>query len=163
QVVKARFLGGAEPTLDEKEPFRPQFAAWATAADNPYFARAAVNRMWAHYFGRGFVNPLDTFDTGAPSHPELLDRLTKEFTASGFDLKHLARCITTSQAYQRSSRPVPGNEADIVAFSHMTVKALTPEVLYDALGIIGKDSGNTAKVGGNGGKGSGDRQESREV
>src|SRR5262249_11038651 len=45
QLVKARFLGGEEPALDEAEPFRPRFAAWATAADNPYFAKAAVNRL----------------------------------------------------------------------------------------------------------------------
>lgn len=160
QVVKARFLGGAEPALDEQGPFRPPFAAWATAADHPYFARAAVNRMWAHFFGRGFVHPLDAFDTGSPSHPELLDRLAKEFADSGFDLKHLARCITSSKAYQRSSYPVPGNETDTAAFSHMAVKVLTPEVLYDALGIIGKESSSTAKS--NGGKGSGDKQESRE-
>jgi hypothetical protein len=161
KVVKARFLGAEEPTLDENAPFRPTFAVWATAADNPYFARAAVNRTWAHFFGRGFVNPLDAFDTGAPSHPELLDQLTKEFTASGFDLKHLARCITTSKAYQRTSRPVPGNESDAVAFSHMAVKVLTPEVLYDALSVIGKESGPTTKT--SGGKGDGGRQESREV
>lgn len=136
QVVKARFLGGDEPTLDANEPFRPRFAAWATAADNPYFAKAAVNRMWAHFFGRGFVNPLDGFDeTNPASHPELLDKLAKEFTASGFDLKHLARFITTSKAYQRTSRPVPGNETDTVAFSHMAVKVLTPEVLCDALAV----------------------------
>ncbi len=159
QVVKARFLNGNEPTLDEKEPFRPRFAEWATAADNPYFAKATVNRMWAHFFGRGFANPLDSLDTVAPSHPELLDRLTKEFASSGFDLKHLARCITTSKAYQRTSRPIAGNEGDPNAFSRVAVKALTPEVLYDALGIIGKESGSNVK----GGKGGGDRLESRDL
>ena len=157
QAVKARFLGGAEPTLDEKEPFRPIFAKWATSADNPYFAKAAVNRMWAHFFGRGFVNPLDSFDTNSPSHPELLDRLAKEFAASGFDLKHLARCITTSKAYQRSSRRAEGDKADPAAFSHMAVKVLTPEALFDSLEVIGKSSGNT-----NTGKGKGEKQESRE-
>jgi Protein of unknown function (DUF1549)/Protein of unknown function (DUF1553) len=162
QIVKARFLGGNEPTLDEKEPFRPRFASWATAADNPYFARAAVNRMWAHFFGRGFVNSLDSLDTNSPSHPELLDRLAKEFAASGFDLKHLARCITTSKAYQRSHLTEPGNEADVAAFSHMAVKVLTPEVLYESLGIIGKDSGSAGKGGGNAGKPGGDKQDSKE-
>ena len=159
QVVKARFLGGNEPTLNEEEPFRPRFAEWATASSNPYFAKSMVNRMWAHFFGHGFVNPLDAFDTGSPSHPELIDQLAKEFAASGFDLKHLARCITTSKAYQRTSRPVSGNENDTTAFSHVGVKALTPEVLYDALGMIGKESASPVK----GGKGGGDRMESREV
>jgi hypothetical protein len=157
QVVKARFLGGDEPALDEQEPFRPRFAAWATAGDNPYFARAAVNRMWAHFFGRGFVNPLDGFDeNNPPSHPELLERLTKEFIASGFDLKHLARCITTSKTYQRTNRPAPGNEDDAVGFSHMAVKVLTPEVLFDALETFSKSSGGSGKGSG---KGSGESRE----
>src|SRR5262249_49363185 len=102
--------------------------------------------------------PLDAFDTGTPSHPELLDHLAKEFTASGYDLKHLARCITLSKAYQRTSRPVPGNENDAF-FSHMSVKALTPGALYDALGVAGKGGG---LVGGKEGKGGGG-QEARDV
>src|SRR5262249_19598318 len=159
QVIPARFLGGAEASLDEKEPFRPAFAQWATAADNPYFARAAVNRMWAHFFGRGFVNPLDHLDeTNPPSHPELLDRLASEFAASGFDLKHLARCIANSKTYQRTSRPAPGNETDAAAFSHMAVKVLTPEVLFDALASMGQGGGDTGKSSGNAGKASGDGQ-----
>jgi hypothetical protein len=93
----------------------------------------------------------------------LLEKLANEFAASDFDLKHLARCITTSKAYHRSSRPVTGNEADTTAFSHMAVKALTPEVLYDALASLSQGGGNTgAKSGGNPGKGSGDKQEPRD-
>jgi Protein of unknown function (DUF1553) len=88
--------------------------------------------------------------------------LAKEFAASGFDLKHLARCITTSKAYQRSHLTEPGNEADVTAFSHMAVKVLTPEVLYESLGIIGKDSGSGGNGGGKAGKPSGDKQESKE-
>lgn len=118
--------------------------------------------MWAHFFGRGFANPLDAFDTGTPSHPELLDKLAKEFAASGFDLKHMARCITTSKAYQRSSRPLTANDADSVAFSHMAVKALTPEVLFDSLGVIGRASGEVVKTNGNGGKHVGGEGNSRD-
>jgi hypothetical protein len=136
RLVRARFLHGEEPALDENEPFRPRFAAWATAADNPWFARAAVNRMWAHFFGRGLIHPLDALDTGTPSHPELLRRLSAEFVASEFDLKHLARCIVSSNAYQRSSEPAPGNEADTSAFSHMAVKVLSPEVVFDSLDVV---------------------------
>src|SRR5262249_15013679 len=131
RVVRARFLGGAEPTLDEAGPFRPRFAAWATSVDNPYFANAAANRMWAHFFGRGLVHPVDGFDPdNPPSHPDLLKRLAAEFVASGFDLKHLARAICNSKAYQRSSRPLPGNAADTTLFSRMALKVLTPEMLY---------------------------------
>src|SRR5207302_9338314 len=107
-----------------------------TSAETPYFAKAAVNRMWAHFFGRGLVTPLDGFDpTNPASHPELLEKLAKEFTDSGFDLKHLARCITTSKTYQRTSRPAAGNKVDPSAFSHMAVKVLTPEVLYDSVSV----------------------------
>jgi hypothetical protein len=145
KAVKARYLGGAEAVLDEKEPFRPAFAKWATAADNPYFAKAMVNRMWAHFFGRGLVNPLDGFDeTNPASHPELLDKLAKEFAASGFDLKHLGRCITTSKAYQRTSRRAEGAKVDLAAYSHMSVKALTPEAFYDSVAVVTR--GNTGKL-----------------
>jgi hypothetical protein len=134
RVVKAKFLSGEEPVLDVHGPFRPAFAAWITAAENPYFARAAVNRLWAHFFGRGLVNPVDNFHDGnPPSHPELLDLLANEFRASGYDLKHLIRCLCTSAAYQRTSRPLPQNEADDLLFSHMVVKVMSPEVFYDSL------------------------------
>src|SRR5262249_12054821 len=105
RVVKARFLGGAEPDLDHEGPFRPRFAAWPTAGDNPFFAKATANRLWAHLFGRGIVHPVDSFDDGnPPSHPRLLDRLAAELVASDFDQKHLLRCLTLSKAYQRTSR-----------------------------------------------------------
>jgi len=112
QTVKARFLGGAEPKLEAAESPRRRFATWATSADNPYFARAAVNRAWGHFFGRGLVNPVDDLDAEEPSHPTLMTRLAREHAASGFDHKHLARCICNSKAYQRTSRPVGGNEED---------------------------------------------------
>ena len=134
KVVKAKFLDGTEPALDEHRPYRPVFAAWLTAPTNPYFAPAAVNRLWAHFFGRGLVNPVDNFHPdNPPSHPALLKLLAAEFTASGGDFKHLVRGLCNSRAYQRTSRPVPGNEADSQLFSHVAVKVLGPEVLYDAL------------------------------
>jgi ferric-dicitrate binding protein FerR (iron transport regulator) len=137
KYVKARFLGGEEPALDEKGPLRPKFAAWATSSENPFFGKAAVNRMWAHFFGRGFVQPLDGFDdSNPPTHPVLLDKLAREFASTGFDLKHLARCIVSSKAYQRTSRPAAGNESDKSLFSHMTVKVLTPEMFYDSLVVV---------------------------
>jgi hypothetical protein len=140
QAVKARFLGGDEAALDEDKPFRPRFAAWATSKDNPYFAQAAVNRTWAHFLGRGFVYPLDSFDDNSPSHPALLQKLAAEFASSGFDLKHLVRCITTSKTYQRTSRPVKGNEGDETGFSRVAVKVLTPEAFFDSVGVIMRGS-----------------------
>ena len=134
--IPAAFLDGQQARLDPARSHREPFAAWLTAKDNRQFARAAVNRFWAHFFARGFVNPLNDFgDHNAPSHPALLEALADEFIASGFDLKHLIRCMCRSDAYQRTSGVAPGNEnpeAEAL-FARMTPKVLTPEQLYDAL------------------------------
>ena len=136
-VVRARLLGGADVDWNDDGPFRPRFSAWATGRDNPYFAPNAVNRMWAHFHGRGLVNPLDGFHEGnPPSHPELLAQLSAEFAESDYDLKHLIRCICNSQTYQRASRPAAGNEADTALFSHMAVRVIRPEVLYDSISVV---------------------------
>jgi ferric-dicitrate binding protein FerR (iron transport regulator) len=134
KVVKAKLLDGAEPALDGQGPYRPIFAAWVTAPTNPYFANAAVNRLWSQFFGRGLVNPVDNFHPdNPPSHPALLKLLADEFTSTGGDLKHLIRGLCNSQAYQRSSCPLSANEADVQLFSHMAVKVMSPEVFYDSL------------------------------
>lgn len=134
--VRARFLGGVEPELDPGVSFRPALASWLTAKDNRQFAQASVNRLWAHFFARGFVNPLNDFgDHNAPSHPELLDFLAEEFVVSGFDYKHLIRGICLSEVYQRTTHVVKGNETAEAEplFARMASKVLTPEELYDAL------------------------------
>jgi hypothetical protein len=137
--VPAAFLDGQKLEVDPTRSHRLPFAAWLTSKENRMFARTAVNRFWAHFFGRGFVNPLNDFGPhNAPSHPELLDALADEFIASGFDLKHLVRCLCLSEAYQRSSRVVPGNEKaeGETLFARMTPKVLTPEQLHDALCVV---------------------------
>jgi hypothetical protein len=132
--VKAKFLEGDQPELGTQGPFRVHLAAWLTSPDNKYFAPAAVNRLWAHFFARGFVNSLEDFHPdNPPSHPELLDMLVRDFKASGHDVKYLIRAICNSEAYQRTSRPLPENQSDSERFSHQTVKVMTPEVLYDSL------------------------------
>jgi hypothetical protein len=134
KVVRAKYLNGPEATLDLDKPFRPLLAAWVTSTENPYFAPAAVNRLWAHFFGRGLVDPVDDLDAdNPPSHPEVLKLLSAEFIASGFDRKHLIRCLCNTAAYQRSSRPLPGNRQDQTLFSRMAVKVLSPEMLADSL------------------------------
>jgi hypothetical protein len=135
--VPAKFLGGEQPKLDDAAPYRPVFAAWATAPQNPFFARANVNRFWAHFFARGLVNPVDEQHSDNPaSHPELFQNLAEQYTASGFDVKHLIRAICNSQTYQRTSRPVPGNAEDQELLSHMPIKVLTPVQLYDSLTVV---------------------------
>jgi hypothetical protein len=156
RVVKARFLGGAEPRLDDSRPRRPTFAAWATSAENPYFARATVNFLWAHLFGRGLVHPLDGVDeSNPPSHPALLEKLARELAAARFDLKHVLRATCNSKAYQRTSRPVPGNEEDAKSFARMALKPLSPEALYDSLTVLLPVSEAPARAAPKGKKGGG--------
>lgn len=157
KTVPAKFLQGTEPKLGKADPYRPVLAKWLTGADNPFFARAMVNRTWAQFFGRGFVNPLDDMhEKNEPSHPALLAALTADFTASGFDVKHLVRAVCNSQAYQRSSRPTAGNDKDAGLFSHAAVKVLTPEQLFDSLAAVtggGREGPRGRKKGAKGNQG----------
>jgi len=108
-----------------------------TSPQNPYFAKAMVNRTWALLFGTGFINPIDDMTPeNIASHPELLDALSLQFAADGFDVKHMYRAICNSKTYQRTSKPLPENKNDDQLFSHMTVKVLTPEQLYDSIALV---------------------------
>jgi Protein of unknown function (DUF1549)/Protein of unknown function (DUF1553) len=132
--VPARQLDGRTPTIAEKDDPRVELARWMTAADNPYFARAAVNWVWAQFFGKGLVDPADDMSrANPPVHPELLDALAKRFAAGKFDLRDLIRTVATSQAYGLSSGTVAGNERDTRLFSHQTPRPLTAHQMADAL------------------------------
>src|SRR5262249_21014059 len=116
---------------------RETFADWLTRPDNPFFARAAVNRLWHHLFGRGLVEPVDDFrDSNPAAHPELLDALAADFVAHGFDVKHTLRVILNSSTYQLSSAASPLNRDDDVYFSHARVRLLSAEQLLDAIGRV---------------------------
>jgi hypothetical protein len=137
KIVPAKFLQAGEPKLDTKEPFRPVLAKWVASPDNPFFARAMVNRFWHQMFGRGLVNPVDDMhEDNVPSHPELLDALTQQLKANNFDAKYLLKAIVSSEAYQRTSRPTGDNKDDRVYYSHRAVRQLTPEQLYDSLTVV---------------------------
>ncbi len=136
--VPPKFLQGEQPDLSSSDAYRPVLAKWMTSSQNRYFSRAMVNRLWAQFFGRGLVNPVDDMHDGnQPSHPQLLDELSAHFVASGFDVKQLIRALCNSEAYQRTSKPTAHNrEAVPELFSRMAVKVLTPEQLYDSLLMI---------------------------
>jgi hypothetical protein len=122
------------PALDLSDPRnrREYFAAWLTSPDNPYFARALVNRVWRHFLGRGLVEPEDDLRlTNPPTNPELLDALTRDFVQHRFDVKHLIRTILNSATYQRSSQTIAENEADDRFYSHYLVRRLPAEVVLD--------------------------------
>src|SRR5947209_1456144 len=112
---------------------RQYFADWLTAPDNPYFAKALVNRVWRNFMGRGLVEAEDDLRaTNPPTNPELLAALAKDFAAHGCDVKHLIRLVMNSATYQRSSLPAAGAEADDRFYSHYLVRRLPAEVILDA-------------------------------
>ena len=113
---------------------RKKLGEWVTSPKNDQFARAFVNRIWAHFMGRGFVQAVDDFGAhNPPNNPELLELLAGEFKASGYDVKGLIRMVCASQAYNLTSMTSPGNEKDDILFSHMRLKPMTPEQLFDSL------------------------------
>ena len=121
-------------TLVNETDTRADFASWLTAADNPHFARAAVNRVWRELMGRGLVEPVDDHRVTNPAtHPALLDELARDFTAHGFDVRHAIRTIAGSEAYRRSSRPTAGSPPDDRFLSHAPARLLPPHVLVDAV------------------------------
>ena len=136
KIVPAKFLGGPEVNLSSKPKARPVLANWMTTAENPYFSKAMVNRVWFQLFGRGLVNPVDDLnnDQNPASHPQLLVDLADQFASGSFDLKDLFRAICNSQAYQRTSKPTADNaDADPSLYARMMVKVLTPEQQFDSL------------------------------
>lgn len=129
-----KLLGGSLVKLDEKDDPRKALVDWMTAADNPYFARATANWVWAQFFGKGLADPPDDLSrSNPPVHPELLDSLAKHFIDHKFDLRDLIRTIATSEAYGMSSGTVPGNEKDTRLFSHHLPRPLTAHQMADAL------------------------------
>jgi Protein of unknown function (DUF1553)/Protein of unknown function (DUF1549) len=134
RVVQATFLDGSSPQWRTRVSSRRELADWITSKKNPFFARATVNRLWGHFFGVGFVNPVDDFSgTNPPSHPELLDEIAADFAAHDFDLKYLIRAITATRAYQLSSRKTDDSQDQPQQFARMTVQGLTGEQLFDSL------------------------------
>jgi hypothetical protein len=133
-VVQASYLDGTEPQWRFRVGARKTLADWVAAKDNPYFAKAAANRIWGHFFGRGIVEPVDDFSDANPaSHPELLDYLAQEFAAHEFDFKFLIRAITATKAYRLSSEKTHDSQDDPTMFARMNVQGLTPNQLYDSL------------------------------
>jgi hypothetical protein len=125
-----RPLGG--PALDPASDPRDQLMHWLLTDGRRQFAAAFVNRVWAHYFGRGIVEPVDGFSSiNPPSHPELLNLLADEFIESGYDIRRLERMILLSEAYQRSAQSAGNNAEDDRHFARAYVRPLMAEVAID--------------------------------
>jgi hypothetical protein len=113
---------------------RTAFADWLTKPDNPFFARVAVNRIWAEVMGQGIVEPVDDFrQSNPPAIPALLDRLAEDFVQHGYDQKHILRTILNSRIYQFSSQANELNRDDTRFFSHARSRVLSAEQLLDAV------------------------------
>jgi hypothetical protein len=129
-----KLLAGKVVTVKEGDDPRKPLVDWITAPDNPFFARATANWVWAQLFGKGLADPPDDLSrSNPPVHPELLDALARHFVAHKFDLRDLIRTVATSEAYGLSSGTVPGNEKDNRLFSHQIPRALTAHQMADAL------------------------------
>ncbi len=135
RVMQAKFLDGSVPKWKFKEPTRKTLADWVTSANNPYFARATVNRLWEYFLGTGICDPVDEMvgTETKPSHPELLDELARDFAAHKFDLKYLIRAITASKAYQLSGVRTHSGQDDPRLFARMPLRGLTAEQLWDSV------------------------------
>jgi hypothetical protein len=136
RAIPAVFLDQKGAPRKTKKNARVALARWITAADNPYFARAAVNRFWSQFFGIGIVQPVDDFRDGhPPSHPKLLDDLTRSFVAARFDLDYLISAICRSRGYQLSSAVTQSRVTDPRQFARGAVKPLSGDQFVDSLAL----------------------------
>jgi len=133
-VVAPQHLDGTDVDDEFGGNRREKLAIWMASRDNPFLARAAVNRVWSHLFGRGIVDPVDDLGPlNPPSHPQLLDELTEYFIGTGFDLSDLLRTLANTSAYQRTSRVAGEQSPAPELFAAMAVKTLSADQLYDCL------------------------------
>ncbi|MDB6069548.1 MAG: hypothetical protein JWL81_719 [Verrucomicrobiales bacterium] len=138
EVMKPRPPDGPEAVLENgRSDPRLSLADWLLDKENPFFAKAAVNRVWGQFFGRGIVDPVDDFRlSNPPSNPALLDALAAEFVSSGYDLKALMRVILTSRLYQLGSEPNESNIGDTRNFSRFPRRRMGAETMADALAQV---------------------------
>ena len=137
EVAQPTFLAGTTLPANYQGDVLHRLADWMTSGTNPYFAKATVNRIWSHYFGRGIVEPVDDMRaTTPPSVDGLLDALAAAFVESGFDTKHIIRQILNSRTYQLSAVPNETNELDDRFFSRFTPRPMNAHILLDVLNDV---------------------------
>ncbi|MCA9024628.1 MAG: DUF1553 domain-containing protein [Planctomycetaceae bacterium] len=130
------FLGGAQPDTAGKDR-RKVLAEWLASPENPYFARNFANRLWAHFFGIGIIEPVDDVRVSNPaSNPELLDALAQHLTESGYDIRQLVREICNSKTYQRSTIRNDSNMSDEMNFAHQNIRRIKAESMLDIVSQV---------------------------
>jgi hypothetical protein len=133
QRMAPKFLGGAEPDVNGKDR-REVLVKWLASPENPYFATSIANRVWAHFFGIGIVEPVDDIRVSNPaSNPELFSALGEKLTSYNYDFKQLVRDICNSHAYQRTTQANENNAEDLTNFSHARIRRIPAENLLDCL------------------------------
>jgi len=134
RLLKPAAMSETVPPIAADDDPRLKLADWMNRPENPFFAKALVNRYWKHFLRRGLIEPEDDIrDTNPPTNPELLAALERHFVDSRFDLKALIRVIASSSTYQLSSAPLPSNLADQQNYSRFYPRRLPAEVLLDAI------------------------------
>ncbi|MCS7045476.1 MAG: PSD1 and planctomycete cytochrome C domain-containing protein [Gemmataceae bacterium] len=134
QALGAKALGGPDIPFRSDKDMREALFEWMRSPDNPFFARAFVNRVWGHYFGIGIVQPVDDFSLGnPPSNDKLLDALAQDFINHRFDIRHIERVILNSRTYQLSSKANETNKYDKVNFARSYIRPLMAEAVVDVL------------------------------
>jgi hypothetical protein len=132
-AMKPKFLGGEEPDTAGKDR-RVVLAEWLASPKNPYFAKNLANIVWAHFFGKGIIDPVDDVRISNPAvNPELLEALGTKFQEYNYDFKRLVKDICTSQTYQLATEANKTNEQDSKNFSHALVRRIRAEVLLDCI------------------------------
>ena len=135
-VMRPKFLGAEAPEI-KNETRREALARWLTSPKNPYFARNLANLVWAHFLGRGIIEPVDDGRlSNPPANPELLEALAAKLIAYNYDLKKLVRDICTSRTYQLSTVPNKTNASDERNFSRASIRRLRAEVLLDCISEV---------------------------
>lgn len=134
KAPEPKYPDGDSPKFTAEDDPRHALVDWMAKPDNPFFAKALVNRLWGHFLGRGLFHEVDDQrDTNPPSNPELLDALAKDFIAHKFEMKHVIRTILTSRLYQISSTPTDGNKDDRQNFARYYARRMPAEVFLDAV------------------------------
>jgi hypothetical protein len=132
-----KFLGGPEPEIKPGQDRRTVLAEWLASEENPYFARNIVNIVWAHFFGRGIIDPVDDVRiSNPPSNPELLEALAAKFTEYNYDFKRLVRDIATARVYQLSTKANESNADDLANFARGSIRRMRAEVLLDSINQV---------------------------
>src|SRR5690606_10494486 len=134
KAMKPKFLGGETPEIKPGQDRRAVLAQWISSTDNPYFATSVANRVWAHVFGKGIVEPVDDIRiSNPPSNPELFQALGDKLVSYNYDFKQLVRDICNSHTYQRSTVRNESNETDERNFAHGNVRRIPAEQLLDCI------------------------------